>query len=60
MYLWLIIKHLTKQIPMITTNRIIEIFCITDDFYKEYEWEIQKEAISAPYMVILSFTTIYY
>lgn len=27
---------------MITTDKIIEIFCIADDFYKEYEFEIQK------------------
>jgi hypothetical protein len=27
---------------MITTDKIIEIFCIADDFYKEYELEIQK------------------
>jgi hypothetical protein len=33
---------------MITTDKIIEIFCIADDFYKEYEFEIQKEAICFP------------
>ena len=27
---------------MITIDKIIEIFCIADDFYKEYELEIQK------------------
>ena len=27
---------------MITTDKIIEIFCIADDFYKEYELEIQN------------------
>jgi len=27
---------------MITIGKIIEIFCIADDFYKEYELEIQK------------------
>ena len=30
---------------MITTDKIIEIFCIADDFYKEYEFEIHKTAI---------------
>lgn len=30
---------------MITTDKIIEIFCIADDFYKEYESEIHKTAI---------------
>jgi hypothetical protein len=33
---------------MITTDKIIEIFCIADDFYKEYELEIQKETIRSP------------
>lgn len=30
---------------MITTDKIIEIFCIADDFYKEYESEIHKTVI---------------
>lgn len=30
---------------MITTDKIIEIFCIADDFYKEYELEIQKTTV---------------
>jgi len=33
---------------MITTDKIIEIFCIADDFYKEYESEVHKVAICAP------------
>ena len=32
---------------MITTDKIIEIFCIADDFYKEYETEVHKVAICA-------------
>jgi len=33
---------------MIATDKIIEIFCIADDFYKEYESEVHKVAICAP------------
>ncbi len=33
---------------MITTDKIIEIFCIADDFYKEYELEIRKDTLPSP------------
>ena len=30
---------------MITTDKVIEIFCIADDFCKEYEKEIQNNQL---------------
>jgi len=36
---------------MITTDKIIEIFCIADDFYKEYESEIHKTARFYTYLL---------
>ena len=32
---------------MITTDKVIEIFCIADDFFKEYEKEIQNHQLQA-------------
>ena len=32
---------------MITTDKVIEIFCIADDFCKEYEKEIQNHQLQA-------------
>ncbi len=28
---------------MATKNKVTEIFCISDDFYKEYELELNKK-----------------
>ena len=32
---------------MITTDKVIEIYCIADDFCKEYEKEIQSHQLQA-------------
>ena len=32
---------------MITTDKVIEVFCIVDDFCKEYEKEIQNHQLLA-------------
>lgn len=33
---------------MITNDKMIEIFCIADDFYNEYEIQIEKLLLEAP------------
>jgi hypothetical protein len=30
---------------MFTPDKIIEIFCMADDFCKEFDWEVQKHQI---------------
>jgi hypothetical protein len=38
----------TKIFPMISKDKVTEIFCIIDDFCKEYDAEIEKNSLKAP------------
>ena len=45
-YLLLITKQITiKQSSMKLINKVTEIYCIADDFCKEYELELNKKAL---------------
>ena len=46
MYLLLTIKQITiKQSSMKLISKVTEIYCIADDFCKEYELELNKKAL---------------
>ena len=42
------IKFNSKNTPMLTADKVTEIFCICDDFCKEFNAEVEKNSIKAP------------